>query len=130
MFLFVTHNTLQKLHLHKHKKNFFFNLLPCYGDLGKPSFPSLRNNFKLVKKREKINKQWQSAGPNYIKNMIKLKSDTKSFFVKIEKVTQDVIFDWSNLWNLTIEKGQLDRQDSESTNIFSFWAFLLFFTDF
>ena len=29
-----------------------------------------------------------------------------------------VIFDLSNLLNLTIEKGQLDRQDSESTNIF------------
>ena len=38
-----------------------------------------------------------------------------------------VIFDWSNLLKLTIGNGQLDRQESESSNKFEIGAFFLFF---
>ena len=41
-----------------------------------------------------------------------------------------VIFDWSNLLNLTIGNGQLDRQESESAKKFEIGSFFLFFSDF
>ena len=41
-----------------------------------------------------------------------------------------VIFDWSNLINVTIGNGQLDRQESESAKIFEIRSFFLFFSEF
>ena len=41
-----------------------------------------------------------------------------------------VIFDCSNLLNLTIGNGQLDRQESESEKKIEIGAFFLFFPDF
>ena len=73
---------------------------------------------------EKIYADSVSAGPIYPKHMQIQNRRLKIFRSKPEMCNKTivfvvfVIFDWSNLINLTTGNGQLDRQESESAKIF------------